>query len=182
MLINQTKQIEEIARDLQSIINAEGTNAILPLLLKYKQTEKRNPELITQLTLELALKLSELALEQNKALAAFQKGLRSPFSERTAEEVAYYYREAGLNEIIFPYKGRGRIFVEKQEDIEKIHTIIKDMDAREFEQYLPKDLVGVYQGDICDRVYIGKFQLDLEKLLALAYEQGIVCFVSTTQD
>lgn len=47
----------------------------------------------------------------------------------------------------FPRKGYGRIFVEKEEDIQKVKDIIRKMD--EFEcGYLPTDLITVFSPNI----------------------------------
>lgn len=57
----------------------------------------------------------------------------------------------------FTYKGYGRIYVQNQEDIEKVEEIIKELDEFEW-AYYPSSLVTTL-----DRypnvVYIGKFEL-----------------------
>ena len=47
----------------------------------------------------------------------------------------------------FPRKGYGRIFVEKEEDIDKVKVIIYNMDAFEY-GYLPEDLITVFDSNI----------------------------------
>lgn len=42
----------------------------------------------------------------------------------------------------FDYKGYGRIFVEKEKDIQKVKDKIKELDDFEYE-YLPDDLIRV---------------------------------------
>jgi len=75
----------------------------------------------------------------------------------------------------FPTKGYGRIYVEKQEDIQKVKDIIKEMDEFEFE-YLPKDLITVFK-DKVTTTYTHKFDdLDISVLMEKCWQQGIKMF------
>ena len=47
----------------------------------------------------------------------------------------------------FPRKAYGRIFVEKEEDIDKVKEIIRKMDEFEYE-YLTNDLITVFSPNI----------------------------------
>lgn len=72
----------------------------------------------------------------------------------------------------FTHKGYGRIYVDKKENIEKIHTIIKHMDAFEYE-YLPKALIATFD-EYPKVVYTHKFSdLDLNVLTATCWKNGI---------
>ena len=74
-----------------------------------------------------------------------------------------------------PYKGSGRIFVEKTEDIEKVRKIIKQTDKYEYE-YLPDDLIAVFNGKK-ELTYTHKFNdMDLNDLMVKCWNQGIKCF------
>ena len=75
----------------------------------------------------------------------------------------------------FPHKGYGRIYVEKEEDIQKVKDIIKEMDEFEFE-YLPKDLITVFKDKIVT-TFTGKFDdLDISILMEKCWQQGIKMF------
>lgn len=77
----------------------------------------------------------------------------------------------------FSRKGWGRIFVEKEEDIEKIREIIKEIDEYE-EGYLPKDLITVFSDDNFEAEYVHKFcDMNMTKVLYTAWSRGIKCFV-----
>ena len=79
--------------------------------------------------------------------------------------------------MIFDRKGYGRIFVEKQEDIQKVKDIIKEMDEFEFD-YLPDDLITVFSEENMKAVYTHKFcDLDTQLLTRLCWEKGIKMFV-----
>lgn len=56
------------------------------------------------------------------------------------------------------YKGYGRIYVQTENDIEKVKKIIKDNDEYEFETYYPHDLITSLK-NYPNVVYIGKFEL-----------------------
>lgn len=77
----------------------------------------------------------------------------------------------------FTRKGYGRIFVEKQEDIQKIKDIIKEIDDYEY-GYLPVDLITVFTKENYESAYVHKFcDLDIGEVLKVAWERGIHCFV-----
>lgn len=79
--------------------------------------------------------------------------------------------------MMFDRKGYGRIFVEHEEDIEKVKEIIKSLDEEEFE-YLPKDLITTFSPDTFNSTYVHKFcDLDMGKVLKEAWAKGIHCFV-----
>lgn len=74
-------------------------------------------------------------------------------------------------------KGYGRIFVEKETDIQKVKDIIKEMDEFEFD-YLPDDLITVFSEDNMKAVYTHKFSdLDTQLLTRICWERGIKMFV-----
>jgi hypothetical protein len=78
--------------------------------------------------------------------------------------------------MMFPRKGYGRIYVAKEEDIEKVKNIIREIDKYEFEYYFPRDLIAVFDGKI-ESEYTHKFcDLDMTKVLEKAWQQGIYCF------
>lgn len=73
----------------------------------------------------------------------------------------------------FSRKGYGRIFVQKEDDIDKVKSIIKEMDEFEYE-YLPKDFIGVFEKDNVETKYTHKFDsLDLIELQLRCWEQNI---------
>jgi len=75
----------------------------------------------------------------------------------------------------FPHKGYGRIYVEKEEDIQKVKDIIKEMDEFEFE-YIPKDLIAVFKDKIVT-THTHKFSdLDISVLMGKCWQQGIKMF------
>lgn len=74
-----------------------------------------------------------------------------------------------------PWKGYGRIYVEKEEDIQKVKDIIKEIDEYEFD-YLPENLIAVFSGKI-DTVYTYKFcDLDIAVLMEKCWQSGIKMF------
>ena len=89
----------------------------------------------------------------------------------------------------FTRKGYGRIFVEKEEDIQKVKEIIYKMDEYEYD-YLPRDLITVFNPDIrsfpkenpkdhiwVDMKYTHKFDsLDLNELQIRCWYAGIKIF------
>lgn len=88
----------------------------------------------------------------------------------------------------FPRKGYGRIFVEKEEDIQKVRDIIHRMDDFEYE-YLPDDLIAVFTKDVrtfsdgtkhlwLDMAYTHKFDsLNLNELLVRCWADGVKVFI-----
>lgn len=89
-------------------------------------------------------------------------------------------------EMKFSRKGYGRIFVEKEEDVGKVESIIKEIDEYEFNWYYPtgeymgdnnERLVTVYSKENYKSIYVGKFDdMDISQVLNKAWEQGIHCF------
>lgn len=78
-------------------------------------------------------------------------------------------------EMHFPRKGYGRIYVEKQEDVQKVKDIIKNMDEFEYD-YLPDNLIAVFEGKI-ETVYTHKFcDLDIGLLMEKCWQNGIKMF------
>ena len=86
----------------------------------------------------------------------------------------------------FPRKAYGRIFVEKPEDVEKVKSIIKQMDEFEYE-YLPDDFIvpfsvetasiGGKQEYVMRLQYTHKFDnLDLNELQFRCWAFGIKVF------
>lgn len=75
----------------------------------------------------------------------------------------------------FDYKGYGRIFVEKEEDIQKVKDKIKELDDFEY-GYLPVDLIRVWRGDLDDITYCYKFdELDIDNLCSELFNEGVNC-------
>lgn len=73
----------------------------------------------------------------------------------------------------FDYKGYGRIFVEKKEDIQKVKNKIKELDDFEY-GYLPDDLICVWNGDLDDIVYTYKFdEMNIDNLCAKLKDDGV---------
>ena len=91
------------------------------------------------------------------------------------------------SEMIFFRKGYGRIFVEKEEDIEKVEDIMRSIDEYEFNNYYPtgdyfggnkERLVTVFSQENFKSIYVGKFDdMCMTEVLKRAWEQGIHCFV-----
>ena len=92
-------------------------------------------------------------------------------------------------QMMFDRKDYGRIFVEKEEDIEKVENIMKEIDDYEFEYYYPKGtnpylndkkhgrILTVYSVENYYSVYVHKFDdMDISKVLHEAWKQGIHCF------
>ena len=72
-------------------------------------------------------------------------------------------------------KGEARIYTDKEENIEKISAIIKEIDEFEWE-YLPDDLITVFNGRI-DYIYHGKFyDIDMDELMKRCWTKGIFAF------
>lgn len=81
------------------------------------------------------------------------------------------------HKMTFDRKGYGRIFVEKQEDIQKVKEIIKEMDEFEID-YLPDDLIAVFSEENMKAVYTHKFSdLDTQLLTSVCWKRGIKMFV-----
>lgn len=74
-------------------------------------------------------------------------------------------------------KGNGRIFVQNEEDIEIVRSIIKEMDEQEYEHYLPKDFIAVFHKDRNPLTYTGKFDIDVPELIIRCQEKDIYIVV-----
>lgn len=83
----------------------------------------------------------------------------------------------------FSRKSYGAIFTDKEENIEKIRQIIKELDEFEFE-YLPSEMVKVFEPRIVsgevdtyaslDLCYTHKFDsLELNSLVLICWSRGI---------
>lgn len=89
-------------------------------------------------------------------------------------------------QMMFGRKDYGRIFVEKEEDVQKVEDIMKEIDPHEFNWYYPtgdymggnhERLVTVFSEKNYKSIYVGKFDdMDISKVLKKAWEQGIHCF------
>ena len=100
----------------------------------------------------------------------------------------YKYNEKGekTNEVLinddnygmkFGRKDYGRIFVEKEEDIEALKDIIREIDDYECNHYLPDDLITVFSNDNFESVYTHKFcDMCMTRVLYKAWAAGIKCF------
>ena len=73
----------------------------------------------------------------------------------------------------FPIDGKGRIFVEKEEDIFALRDIIRekcDID------HLPPNFITVFSEENYDSIPVGDFIYDMEPILYEAWDRGIKCF------
>jgi len=74
------------------------------------------------------------------------------------------------------HKGYGRIYVDSQEDIQRVRDIISEIDEFEF-GYLPPKLITVFS-DYPQVTYTHKFSdLSMDKLTALCWKRGIKIWV-----
>jgi hypothetical protein len=79
------------------------------------------------------------------------------------------------SKVSMPNKSYGRIYVEKEEDIQRVKDIIKATDEFEYD-YLPKDLIAVFEGKK-EMTYTHKFDdLDINDLIIKCWNKGIKCF------
>lgn len=84
-----------------------------------------------------------------------------------------------MNDLI--RKGESRCFVFFQDHIEKVKAIIKEIDEFEFE-YMPEDWITLWDGHYDDRVYNGKFDINIVRLYTECGKKGIsIIIVSTNQ-
>lgn len=77
----------------------------------------------------------------------------------------------------FTRKGYGRIFCQKEEDVETVYKIIKELDEFEFD-YIPSGFV-VPVSEFPNLVFTGKFDaLDKNVITAACLRKGIIviCF------
>lgn len=72
----------------------------------------------------------------------------------------------------FDRKGYGAILVQKEEDIEKVKDIIRQMDEDEYENYFNEKMIMVYNKNI-EAEYNGKFELNVIDLALICIDQGI---------
>lgn len=79
------------------------------------------------------------------------------------------------------YKGYSRIFVHKQEDMEQVAQILKDIDSDEYECYAPNDLLAVYS-ETEPLVYNGKFDLDIDRFYKECFLKNVSAYVVTKDD
>jgi hypothetical protein len=87
-------------------------------------------------------------------------------------------RDYGIPNQTMRRKSYGKIYVAKQEDIEKVKEIIKEMDQYEYD-YLPNDLIGVFEGHdgSTSLTYTHKFDgLNMNELMVKCWNQGIHVF------
>ena len=84
--------------------------------------------------------------------------------------IAEVYEE--MREFGFPRKGLGRIYVQHEDDIDKVREIVKELDENEF-YYLPDDFVTTV--DQYPRlVFVGKFDdMPIEALTAECWKRGV---------
>lgn len=120
--------------------------------------------------------------EENKKLKLEIKQLNEPFeySLKQARLQNEWLKSVLLsilngNESKLRRKGFSRIYTDKQENIDKIKEIIRIMDEFEYD-YLPDDLISVFDGKI-EYVYNGKFfEIDMKELVARCESRGIFVF------
>ena len=74
-------------------------------------------------------------------------------------------------------KGNGRIFVQTIPELKKVHDIIKEMDEDEYEEYMPKDFITVFNEDENRLIYTNKFDIEVGELLKKCEEEGIYVLV-----
>ena len=75
----------------------------------------------------------------------------------------------------FTKKGYARIYVEKTEDISKVHNLIREIDEYEWD-YFPEGLVTTFD-EYPQLVYTHKFDaIDPDYIVALCWKRGIKCF------
>lgn len=76
----------------------------------------------------------------------------------------------------FPRKGYGRLFVEKENDIDALKKLIKEIDEFEY-GYLPDDLIAVFSEENMKSVYTYKFDdLNMTEVMCRAWAKDIKCF------
>lgn len=76
----------------------------------------------------------------------------------------------------FYKRTQGRIYVDKEENIDKVKEIIKKIDEYEA-TYLPNDLITTFEEDAPTLVNVHKFDgIDMEILIPLCWKQGIYIY------
>lgn len=77
---------------------------------------------------------------------------------------------------VLPYKGYGRIYVDKPENVGKVEEIIRELDAYEF-TYMPEGMVAPFSEYPAVK-YTHKFNdLNMDKLIAVCWSRGIHVWV-----
>lgn len=79
-------------------------------------------------------------------------------------------------------KGNGRIFVQSEEDKEKVIEIIRNIDEEKFSNYMPEYFVEVIHPKYNRFCYTGKFDLDINKLRDECNKQGIKVLIVSCND
>ena len=74
----------------------------------------------------------------------------------------------------FTYKGIGRIYIDKEENIEKVKEEIMEMDEFEYD-YLPTAFIALFDYYPVT-VFVGKFEIDINELTARCWKKGIHIF------
>jgi hypothetical protein len=75
----------------------------------------------------------------------------------------------------FKQRGKGRIFVQCEEDIKKVKQTIHEIDQEEY-YYMPEELVAVYVDTLenpLELIDLRKFELDINELTRTCIEKGI---------
>lgn len=76
----------------------------------------------------------------------------------------------------FTHKGYGRIYVEDAESIEKVKSVIRQIDEYEY-TYMPGELITLYS-EYPNVRYVHKFSdLDLDELTATCWNLGIKIWI-----
>jgi hypothetical protein len=73
-------------------------------------------------------------------------------------------------------KTYGRIFVQTQEDVERVLRIMKEIDAYEFEHYLPEKLVTPFSTD-ASLIYLHKFEMDKNAICFKCWSESIPVWI-----
>ena len=74
-------------------------------------------------------------------------------------------------------KGNGRIFVQNEEDIQKVIDVLKEIDETEYKDYFPKDFIAVFKEDRNYLVYSGKFDVDVDDLILRCQKKDVYIVV-----
>ena len=75
------------------------------------------------------------------------------------------------------HKNYGRIFVDKEEDIDALYNIILNLGNPEYHE-LPRDVITVYSKENYKSVYAPNFcVMDTTKILMESWKNGVRCFI-----
>lgn len=74
-------------------------------------------------------------------------------------------------------KGNGRIFVQSEEDIQKVIDTLREIDEAEYQDYFPKDFISVFKEDRNYLVYTGKFDVDVDDLILRCQKKDVYIIV-----